>query len=146
MNENHIKCILMIDDDIDDCTLFRQALREILSDVEFITSDGCRFPNNILSIKPRPDLILLDLNMPGLNGLECMDMIKKDHDFSEIPICVYSTSSDKDQVKLCYERGAKLYIQKPSSYSNIKELVKQLINIDLSCEFNNSLDYPILKV
>ena len=145
MNENEIKSILMIDDDMDDCILFRQALREILADVELVVSEGCKVSPQFLKTNIFPDLILLDLNMPGKNGLECMDVIKSTDKFSSVPIFIYSTSSDLAQVKLCYEKGAKLYIQKPSSYNKIKELVKTLVGFNFLTDLNNTSEYTILK-
>ncbi len=145
MNENGIKSILMIDDDMDDCILFRQALREILADVELTVSEGCKVSPQFLFSNIFPDLILLDLNMPGQNGLECMDMIKSTNEYSEVPIFIYSTSSDLAQVKMCYEKGARLYIQKPSSYNKIKELVKKLVGFNLLTDLNNSSELTILK-
>ena len=145
MNAKSIKIILMIDDDVDDCVLFSKALSEESADVKLITSDGCKpiHENTLPSLSP--DIILLDLNMPGLNGLECIDMIKASKKFSKIPIFIYSTSSDEAQIKKCYERGAMLYVQKPSSYNKIKDFVKKLISLDLSVELKNTTEFTALK-
>lgn len=146
MNEAGIRSIFMIDDDIDDCILIRQALREISSDVELIVADGCSLVHQILLLTPTPDFILLDLNMSGLNGLECIDLLKSNNSYSKIPIFVYSTSSDEKQVKKCYEKGAKLYIQKPSSYNKIKELMKKLVTPDVLLNIDNSNECSIFKI
>lgn len=62
---------------------------------------------------PRPAIILLDLNMPGTDGFEVLDTLKKDNDLKIIPIVVLTTSSSERDIQACYKSGANSYIQKP---------------------------------
>lgn len=132
MKQLHIKRILMIDDDPDDCLLLGQAIKEVFSDITLFVMEGCSLINNISNFNPIPDCIFLDLNMPVLNGFECMDMIRSNSQFDNTPIFIYSTSSDISQIKQCYLKGAQLYIQKPSSFSKIKEVIRKISVIDIS--------------
>jgi two-component system response regulator len=62
---------------------------------------------------PRPDLILLDLNLPGTDGRDVLEEIKKDPKLRTIPVIVLTTSSDDKDINKCYQAGANSYIQKP---------------------------------
>jgi CheY-like chemotaxis protein len=65
------------------------------------------------SKSPRPDLILLDLNLPGTDGREVLEEIKKDPKLKTIPVIVLTTSADDKDIQICYRAGANSYIQKP---------------------------------
>ena len=62
---------------------------------------------------PRPYLILLDLNLPGTDGREVLEEIKRDTELKTIPVIVLTTSSDEKDIENCYQAGANSYIQKP---------------------------------
>ena len=72
----------------------------------------------------RPDLILLDLNMPGMDGRTLLKIIKEDPAISTIPVIVLTTSSDEKDVEHCYELGASTYIQKPVSLDGLTKSIK----------------------
>lgn len=62
---------------------------------------------------PRPGIILLDLNLPGINGLEVLSEIKTDPQLRTIPVVVLTTSKDERDIEACYQRGASSFINKP---------------------------------
>ncbi|MEW6076356.1 MAG: response regulator [Thermodesulfobacteriota bacterium] len=62
---------------------------------------------------PRPGIILLDLNLPGTDGREVLEAVKGDKRLRRIPVVVLTTSGDDRDVRMCYDRGANSYIQKP---------------------------------
>jgi len=62
---------------------------------------------------PRPELILLDLNLPGTDGRDVLEELKKDPKLKTIPVIVLTTSSDKRDIEKCYQVGANSYINKP---------------------------------
>ena len=72
---------------------------------------------------PTPGVILLDLNMPKKDGRECLREIKKHPLLSRIPIVVFSTSNNQDDVLYSYEAGASTYLSKPYSYNELVELM-----------------------
>ena len=74
----------------------------------------------------RPDLILLDLNMPGIDGRQVLERIKKDEDIRSIPVVVLTTSSDTQDVEQCYSIGASTYIQKPVSFDGLTEAISTM--------------------
>ncbi len=122
-------CILIADDDMDDQYMIKQAFSSIhLNENVHTVNDGVELLDylhkkgkykgaNILV----PKVILLDLNMPKKDGRECLKEIKTNPKFSKIPVIIYSTSSNPDDISYAYEMGASSYITKPYSY---QELVK----------------------
>ena len=74
----------------------------------------------------RPDLILLDLNMPGMDGRRFLEIIKADERLKSIPVVVLTTSSDASDVEHCYQLGASTYIQKPVSFDGLTQAVRTM--------------------
>lgn len=122
-------CILIADDDNDDQYMIKQAFTSInLNENVRTVNDGVElldYLNNTGKYKGvetlLPKVILLDLNMPKKDGRECLKEIKMNTKFKMIPIVIYSTSSNPDDISYAYEHGASSYITKPYSY---QELVK----------------------
>jgi CheY-like chemotaxis protein len=112
--------ILLAEDEPADAHLFKVALREnkILADLhhvvdgrevfEFLRRQGPRF-----AAAPRPDLILLDLNMPRMDGRECLAELKRHADLCDIPVVILTTSEVERDVVASYSLGASSYITKP---------------------------------
>lgn len=75
---------------------------------------------------PRPQLILLDLNLPGADGREVLREIKADPDLKSIPVIVLTTSSDERDIDNCYLAGANSYVQKPVNMPGFVEAVQRL--------------------
>lgn len=75
---------------------------------------------------PTPDLILLDLNMPGVDGRQVLSHIKRDAMLKCIPVVVLTTSADPKDVDQCYNFGASTYIQKPVSFEGLTEAVRTM--------------------
>jgi two-component system, response regulator len=75
---------------------------------------------------PRPALILLDLNMPGIDGRKTLALVKQDQSLKKIPIVVLTTSSDEKDIEQCYEIGASTYIQKPVDFAGLVEAVGRI--------------------
>ena len=73
----------------------------------------------------RPDLILLDLNMPGMDGRRFLEIVKADERLKSIPVVVLTTSSDTSDVERCYQLGASTYIQKPVSFDGLTQAVRR---------------------
>jgi len=130
-----MKNIFLTDDDPDDCMLFSEALQELFPEDEpklTIASDGVKLMDALKeSVQDTPEVIFLDLNMPRKNGFECMEEIRKMPEFKNIPIIIFSTSSNNDIVDKTYEHGANYYICKPQSYSLLKKTIAFVLSFDL---------------
>ena len=74
----------------------------------------------------KPDLILLDLNMPGMDGRKFLEIVKADERLKSIPVIVLTTSSNASDVEACYQLGASTYIQKPVSFDGLTQAVRTM--------------------
>jgi CheY-like chemotaxis protein len=75
---------------------------------------------------PRPGIILLDLNLPGTDGREVLEVVKGDADLKRIPVIVLTTSSDERDIDACYRAGANSYVQKPVDLEGFMKAVERL--------------------
>ena len=75
---------------------------------------------------PRPDVILLDLNLPRMGGHELLRAVKQDNRLRQVPIIVLTTSERPDDVRLAYDAGANAYLLKPVEFSRFTEVIGQL--------------------
>jgi len=75
---------------------------------------------------PRPDLILLDLKLPKIDGLEVLKIIKEDEALKEIPVVVLTSSTDERDVHAAYRHYVNSYISKPIDFDKFREVVEQL--------------------
>jgi two-component system response regulator len=73
-----------------------------------------------------PNLILLDLNMPGLDGRQVLERIKNDEKLKSIPVIILTTSSDSKDIERCYHTGASTYIQKPVKFDGLTETFRTM--------------------
>src|SRR4249920_148287 len=87
--------ILLVDDDIDDQEIFISVLKEIQPGVEYVTAkNGLEAMDYLVQAVPPPTLIFMDINMPVMNGLQCLAEIKSIHEFRDIPVVMLTTSND----------------------------------------------------
>jgi CheY-like chemotaxis protein len=133
--EKITKHIFLTDDDDDDCLLFSEVIHEIFPENEaklIIANDGVKLMQALdETVPPTPGIIFLDLNMPRKNGFECLDEIRKDPKLKDIPVVIFSTSSNNDIVNRTYQQGANYYICKPQSYTLLKRTIEFVLSIDL---------------
>ncbi|WP_339715745.1 response regulator [uncultured Kriegella sp.] len=120
--------IFLADDDSDDRELFMDALAEIPLETKVKQfNDGIELMDNLFSDEPLPDVIFLDLRMPLMDGFECLNDIRSFSQFSDIKVIVYSSSYHKREVNQLRRDGANRYLQKPTSYNQLKTLLYRSI-------------------
>jgi CheY-like chemotaxis protein len=123
-----IKHILIAEDDQDDIDFFKEAIKDNCPEIELtVAQDGKRLLSVLDKIET-PDVIVLDLNMPFINGKDCLKAIRQNDKFEHVPIVVYSTSSNQYDVDFCLKNGANHYVVKPGTYTAISNLVHKLCN------------------
>jgi CheY-like chemotaxis protein len=124
--------ILLVDDDPDEHLLFEDALREIKNPPRLAYARDGHHLMQILneSTTSLPAIIFLDLNMPRMNGFECLKEIRQSVKFKNIPVVIFSTSSQQQAVDRVYEEGANYYIRKPNTFSLLKEVIERVLEID----------------
>lgn len=127
--------ILMADDDSDDCMLAELALKKGRVNNKFITvSNGEELVDYLFRrgkyedplVSPRPVLILLDLNMPRMKGLDALDEINANPDVRNIPVVVLTTSKQEEDIIESYERNVSGYIVKPVTMEGLIEAMTTL--------------------
>ena len=116
----------MTDDDADDRQLFTEALAEVDGSVECLTVGSVKESLALLDQGYRPDLFFVDINLPEMNGWECLRMMKKKGLLEDVPVVMYSTSSHQKDVETCRELGALGLITKPSDYEKLKEMLTRV--------------------
>jgi chemotaxis family two-component system response regulator Rcp1 len=124
--------ILLVEDNPGDVRLTREALLEGGVTVEltavpdgehalaYLRRDGEH------AAAARPDLILLDLNLPKKNGLEVLEEIKRDPELLQIPVVMLTTSGSSRDVAACYDRGVNCYVVKPLDLDDFTRLVQAI--------------------
>jgi CheY-like chemotaxis protein len=130
MNKSNLlhKIILLADDDPDDAEMFADVLSELDSSVRFChVKDGLAvFEFLKSSADQKPDAIFLDINMPEMNGWQCLSSLKNDPLTRDIPVLMYSTSSHQRDKQTAKEFGASAFITKPSDYSTLRQILSPI--------------------
>lgn len=126
--------IVLVDDDEDDRNFFTRAVSNTSPAIRFVAlGDGEKFMEFLEKDPlPRPDLVILDINMPGLSGLDCLKQIRQSAGWSDLPVVIYSTSTHETDVNESNRLGANLYVVKPKEISALNRLVNYLVNLDWS--------------
>ena len=127
--------IMVAEDDADDRYLMQTALEETgFRELVTFVDNGVELIHHLESLDDNkgvasfPKLILLDLNMPKMDGREVLKKIKSNDLFKKIPVIVFSTTKNQLEVQRCYDLGANTYIVKPVSYDVLVETIRELCN------------------
>ncbi len=127
--------ILFVEDSIDDANLTIRALtksgftnklhhvKDGAEALDFIYCKGIYASRNIME---NPKMILLDLKMPKVSGMEVLQKIKFDPDFKSIPVVILTSSKEDPDIKRCYSLGANSYIVKPVDSNKFFEAIKEI--------------------
>ncbi len=119
--------ILMIDDNIGDAKLVEIAFRKARVPAHVIVASSAEAGLDILqmqdenTLRPWPDLVFLDLNLPSMHGLTFLDVMKSDPALTSIPVLVLSSSSAPNDIAASYSRHANGFVTKPSSLEGYLE-------------------------
>ena len=121
MNE---KIFMIIDDDADDRTFFKEALKGMHpSYICLEANGGIEALQQLRKAKKLPNFIFLDINMPRMDGRECLKELKKDAKFTHIPVIMYSTSFTDKSIADFRKLGASSHLNKPSDIKKLPELI-----------------------
>jgi two-component system response regulator len=120
--------ILIVEDSEDDFEATRRAFDKanLRNRIEHAVSGEDALTYLRAEAPPKPGLILLDLNMPGLDGRKTLEIIKRTDALKKIPVVILTTSDDERDVKACYELGANTYIQKPVDFDGLISAIRRL--------------------
>ena len=119
--------ILLVEDNPADVVLMQEALFEIEAEVELsVAVSGEDALLRLHSAQPTPDLVILDLNLPGKHGIVVLDEMKHDPNLRRIPVIVLSSSGDHRDVKAVYDRNGNCFVRKPGEYDEFVRVMGSL--------------------
>ena len=123
--------VLLVEDDPGDVLMTREAFDEYLQNRLDVVTDGAEALSYLRNEEPhtnapRPDLILLDLNLPRRDGREVLAEVKGDPDLRHIPVIVLTTSQAEEDVLRSYQLHANAYVTKPVDFDGFIEAIKQI--------------------
>lgn len=138
---------LLADDDADDKTLFCEALAEIDPAIVCHTASDGKEALAILSEKQikKPSIIFLDINMPVMDGWQCLGKLKEHNDHRDIPVIMYSTSSYQRDIELALESGAFCFFTKPSDYRELRTILRLIATTPVDSLSNTMKEFKNLK-
>lgn len=124
--------ITLADDDEDDRLFFTDAFEELKINTIVNTVNNGKELLNYLNDPETvlPNIVFLDLNMPILNGIDCLKQIKANEKFNDIAVAIYSTSSSDQDVEDTFVLGANIYIKKPSNFEELKKALSDVVIIN----------------
>ncbi|MBI2270500.1 MAG: response regulator [Bacteroidetes bacterium] len=133
------KTILLIEDDQVDAMTVERAFSEIKveNSIKKVTEGEEALEYLQLNKSQRPGIIFLDLNMPRMNGIEFLNVLKKDKDLKTIPVVIFTTSNEEKDKLECFRLGVAGYMVKPLNY---KDFLKIIAAIDTYWTFSEMLN------
>ncbi|MFO7750903.1 MAG: response regulator [Desulfobacteraceae bacterium] len=124
--------VLLVEDNEDDVELTLEALKNSRLRMNVhVVPDGVeamkflRFQGEYEG-EPRPDMVLLDLNLPKMDGREVLKEIREDYDLTDLPVVVLTTSQDEEDICKAYKMHANCFISKPVDFIQFTEIIKQI--------------------
>lgn len=124
--------ILLVDDDAEDREIMIDAMAQLTSENIQCAENGeaaLRLLFKYAELNAFPCLVILDLNMPKMNGRQTLQMLKSDSRFRDIPVVIYSTSLNPLEKEACMALGAQSYITKPTTYNEGIETAKLFLRL-----------------
>jgi two-component system response regulator len=124
--------VLLVDDDPGDVLLVREAFEDHkVGNALSVVSDGVealRFVRRegAYADAPRPELILLDLNLPRKSGIEVLEEIRADEALTSLPVVVLTTSEAEEDIVRAYKLHANAYVTKPVDFESFRQIVHQI--------------------
>ena len=122
--------ILLVEDNLDHVVITRQAVASILPCEVEVVNDGAKAVQRLAEtsqVRPRPDLILLDLHLPGLNGIDVLRWIRQATAYDGTPVIILTAAGDDEALILdCYASGANSFLPKPATDKRFAEALKVL--------------------
>jgi CheY-like chemotaxis protein len=131
--------IVLADDDKEDRLLFKEAIDEIGINTDLsLFKDGQELMDFLNSTEGTlPHVVFLDLNMPVKNGMECLEEIRNNDALNSLSVAIYSTSSSEKDIENTFLKGANIYINKPNTFSDLKGVIKKVLQLNWQYQTSN---------
>lgn len=126
--KGEIRHICIAEDDPDDFYFFSNALKEINDNIKLTWfQNGEDLLEYLKADKDPPCLIVLDMNMPKIDGQSCLVSIKKELNLPNIPVIIFSTAGQPSTIEMAYQAGANKYLLKPYSLEEFRKTVHEIL-------------------
>lgn len=123
--------IFYTDDDQEDLDFFMDVIEMIDADLNVVTQrNGRQLLEALENPPPTPHIIFLDINLPGMNGLEILKRVRAIGSHKELPVVMLSTSNDEDVIQKSMELGASYYVTKSGAFDKLKKSIDHALNIN----------------
>ncbi len=141
--------VALADDDEDDRLLFEDAINELKIKTKLLLfKNGLELMNYLKKPDAElPQVLFLDLNMPVMDGMRCLDEIRRDSRLKNLSVAIYSTSSSEKDIVETYVRGANIYLTKPSDFKKLQNAIQKILSINWQFHSSNrDKDNFILRI
>ncbi|WPR74147.1 response regulator [Algoriphagus sp. NG3] len=123
--------IFYTDDDIDDLEFFKTVVNMITEDYTVVTHmDGKQLLHALENPPPHPHLLFLDINMPGMSGIEILQQVRNSEKHAGLPIIMFSTTQDEHIIRQTQELGANYYVPKAESFKQLRKSIQHTLQIN----------------
>lgn len=134
------KTVVYIEDRAEDVLLFKRVVKKEFTNVELITLDDSEevlenIENKNFS-KLEASVVLIDINMPRISGLELLKAFNNYEVYKKLPKIIFSSSKERSDINKAYELNCNSYIEKPKSFTELKEKLKETLNYWLNTNLN----------
>jgi CheY-like chemotaxis protein len=123
------KTVMIIEDEADTADMFAEMMR--MSGYRVVKSSGGGQAISMI-VQEKPDVLMLDVMMPELSGLEILRLLQKDPYLAKIPVVIVSARALPSDIRLGLESGASVYLTKPVSYQELKKVIGEVLETDKS--------------
>lgn len=126
--------ILLVEDNEGDVEMTKRVFRDGKSACNIsVANDGtealdCLFKRGQFANTPTPQLILLDINMPGMDGKSFLEIVKQERELKAIPIIMLTSSQSSEDIRECYERHASCYVVKPFNAQEYADTLRRIVD------------------
>lgn len=123
--------IFYTDDDAEDLEFFTEVTSAMGDHLNIVTqNNGKKLLHDLKNPPPNPHIVFLDLNMPGFSGFDVLQQLGSSNEYKNLPIVIFSTSSDEQTIAKSMELGASFYVSKPTDYTLLKKTIQHTLNIN----------------
>lgn len=130
LSSDHKKVVYWAEDDLDDMQVFRLLLLDLASDYDIVNfQNGKLLVNHMASLSPKdyPNLIVLDMNMPVMNGIDALKHLSNNRKYDAIPKVIFTTSNNEKDKAYCESINARM-LTKPFTYNGLNQALKTIIS------------------
>jgi CheY-like chemotaxis protein len=124
--------IFLAEDDMDDVFFFTEALGRICkASTVKVCENGLEMLEALETAKDQlPDVVILDINMPAMDGMECLKQIRSKPYLDHVPIVMLTTTSSRNTVEEAHKAGASLYVKKPVIFEDLEAIIETIIRMN----------------